>query len=130
MTTDRSVRKYIITTLLVLTGIMGLSVHSAANASTYPQTEQERIDAAVVAARCGIIGAAKGVDQVDLNIYMNIVEDYVENPEVAYEAGYTVAVLEVSAYHGMTDELSYAEAYQIAADTFYKTLGCAANVSI
>ena len=32
MTTDRSVRRYIIATLLVLTGIMGLSVHSAANA--------------------------------------------------------------------------------------------------
>jgi len=33
MTTDRSVRRYIITTLLVLTAIIGFSVNSTVNAA-------------------------------------------------------------------------------------------------
>ena len=128
MTTDRSVRKYIITTLLVLTGIMGLSVHSAANA--FPQTGYERIDAAVVAVRCGILGAAKGIDQPTLQVYMNIVKDYVEHPEVAYEAGYTVGMLDAYGHANNAKVGSYTVARLEAATYMYKALGCKANVSI
>ena len=126
MTTDKSVRKYIITTLLVVAGIMGLSVHSAANAVDLQITQEVKKSVA-----CFSFARAQRLPTSTLDVFIKRIGKHNGDAGAVYWLGYSEGSIDA---YGFSNSSKFGNSMELAridaATNLYKMLGCTINVKI